>query len=113
MKYTGYVGIGFSALHSINEVNEACSTGRESECTKKRFTETGSFAGGTFGGLAGGAIGAGVCTIVLGTATLAAGGSGALVCAVVLGSTGGYIAGEKGSSFGEWVGEKIYEVIGE
>ncbi|MBI0274704.1 PAAR domain-containing protein [Hafnia alvei] len=113
MKYTGYVGIGFSALHSINEVNEACSTGRESECTKKRFTETGSFAGGTFGGLAGGAIGAGVCSIVLGTATIAAGGSGALVCAVVLGSTGGYIAGEKGSSFGEWVGEKIYEVIGE
>ena len=31
MRYTGYLGIGFSGLHSLNEINEACSVGREAE----------------------------------------------------------------------------------
>lgn len=47
MRYTGYLGIGFSGLHSLNEINEACSVGREVECTKKKYTEIGSFAVGT------------------------------------------------------------------
>lgn len=47
MRYTGYLGIGFSGLHSLNEINEACSVGREAECTKKKYTEIGSFAVGT------------------------------------------------------------------
>ncbi|STT05002.1 Pyocin large subunit [Klebsiella michiganensis] len=55
MRYTGYLGIGFSGLHSLNEIHEACSVGREAECTKKKYTEIGSFALGTGGGvLAGG-----------------------------------------------------------
>ena len=51
MRYTGYLGIGFSGLHSLNEIHEACSVGREGECTKKKYTEIGSFALGT-GGIA-------------------------------------------------------------
>ncbi|MBZ0058435.1 MULTISPECIES: PAAR domain-containing protein [unclassified Leclercia] len=113
MRYAGYVGIAFSAVHSINEINEACSTGREAECTKKKYTEIGSFSGGLAGGLAGGAIGMGICSLVLGSATMAAGGAGALACGVILGTSAGYVGGELSSSGGEAVGEFIYNSVGQ
>ncbi|MDM3456034.1 PAAR domain-containing protein [Citrobacter sp. Cb028] len=112
MRYTGYVGIGFSAVHSMNEINEACSVGREAECTKKKYTEIGSFSGGLAGGFVGGAVGMGVCSLVLGAATMAAGGSGALACGVILGAGGGYMGGEYLSDKGEEYGELIYNAVG-
>ncbi|MFT4271384.1 MAG: hypothetical protein QM578_10260 [Pantoea sp.] len=42
------------AIHSINEINEACSIGREDECSKKKCTEIGRFSGGLAGGYIGG-----------------------------------------------------------
>ncbi|MCG0456134.1 PAAR domain-containing protein [Enterobacter cloacae complex sp. ECC445] len=113
MRYVGYVGIGFSALHSINEINEACSVGREDECTKKKYTEIGSFSGGLIGGIGGGAIGTGICTVVLGALTIEAAGAGALACGVILGTGGGYIGGEFLSDQGENLGELIYKTVGE
>ena len=112
MRYTGYVGIAFSAVHSINEINEACSTGRETECTKKKYTEIGSFAGSLAGGYAGGAIGMGICTLILGGVTVEVGGAGALACGVILGTGGGYLLGEGGSELGQIFGESIYEAVG-
>ena len=73
MRYTGYLGIGFSGLHSLNEINEACSVGREAECTKKKYTEIGSFAGGTGFGVAGGYLAMPFC-IALGVGTAGVGG---------------------------------------
>ncbi|WP_320726295.1 PAAR domain-containing protein [Enterobacter sp. 118C5] len=113
MRYAGYVGIAFSSVHSINAINEACSIGREAECTKKKYTEIGSFSGGLAGGLAGGVIGMGICSLVLGTATMAAGGTGALACGVILGTSAGYVGGELSSSGGEAVGEFIYNSVGQ
>ncbi|MFZ3619729.1 PAAR domain-containing protein [Leclercia barmai] len=112
MRYTGYVGIAFSAVHSINEINEACSTGRKAECTKKKYTEIGSFTGGLAGGYAGGAIGMDICSLVLGVATIEVGGAGALACGVILGSGGGILAGEYFSDKGEGFGEMIYNSVG-
>ena len=112
MRYTGYVGIAFSAVHSINEINEACSTGRETACNRKKYTEIGSFAGGLAGGYAGGAIGMGICSLVLGVTTIEVGGAGALACGVILGSGGGILAGEYFSDKGEGFGEMIYNSIG-
>jgi uncharacterized Zn-binding protein involved in type VI secretion len=111
MRYSGYIGIAFNAVHSINEINEACSTGREAECTKKKYTEIGSFSGGLVGGYAGGAVGVGVCTIVLGVLTIEAAGAGALACGVVLGTGGGYLGGDYLSHKGESLGESIYEAV--
>lgn len=113
MRYTGYVGIGFSALHSINEINEACSIGRESECVKKKYTEVGSFTGGIVGSAWGGAIGTGICTVVLGALTIEAAGAGALACGVILGASGGYVGGKFLSDQGENLGEFIYKTVGE
>ncbi|MCT4709340.1 PAAR domain-containing protein [Enterobacteriaceae bacterium H11S18] len=112
MRYAGYVGIAFSAVHSVNEINEACSTGRETECTKKKFTEIGSFSGGLAGGYAGGALGMGLCTLILGGVTIEVGGAGALACGVVLGTGGGYLLGEGGAELGQSFGESIYEAVG-
>lgn len=92
MRYVGYVGIGFSALHSINEINEACSVGREDECTKKKYTEIGSFAGSTGGGILAGGMAVPLC-IAIGVGTA---GTGGLVCAVIAGGTLGYVGGEAG-----------------
>ncbi|KLG16131.1 hypothetical protein YA52_17000 [Enterobacter roggenkampii] len=112
MRYTGYVGIAFSAVHSINEINEACSTGRKAECTKKKYTEIGSFTGGLAGGYAGGALGMGLCTLILGGATVEVGGAGALACGVILGTGGGYWLGQEGSDLGQSFGDSIYESVG-
>lgn len=107
MRYVGYVGIGFSALHSINEINEACSVGREDECTKKKYTEIGSFAGSTGGGILAGGMAVPLC-IAIGVGTA---GTGGLVCAVIAGGTLGYVSGEVGGWGGEKVGNTLYNVI--
>lgn len=107
MRYIGYVGIGFSALHSINEINEACSVGREDECTQKKYTEIGSFAGSTGGGILAGGMAVPLC-IAIGVGTA---GTGGLVCAVIAGGTLGYVGGEAGGWGGEKVGNTLYNVI--
>ncbi|RKQ40783.1 PAAR domain-containing protein [Enterobacter sp. R1(2018)] len=109
MLYTGYVGIAFSAVHSINEINEACSTGREAECTKKKYTEIGSFTGGVGGGILTGSLAVPLCIAIgIGTA-----GTGGLVCTIIAGGTLGYAGGEAGSWGGEKVGNSLYNVIEE
>lgn len=107
MRYVGYVGIGFSALHSINEINEACSVGREQECMKKKYTEIGSFAGGVAGGLFAGSMATSLCVAIgLGTA-----GRGGLVCAVIAGGSLGYAGGAVGSVHGEKIGNALYDTV--
>ena len=107
MRYVGYIGISFSALHSINEINEACSVGREDECTKKKYTEIGSFAGSTGGGILAGGMAVPLC-IAIGVGTA---GTGGLVCAVIAGGTLGYVGGEAGGWGGEKVGNTLYNAI--
>lgn len=108
MRYTGYLGIGFSGLHSLNEIHEACSVGREAECTKKKYTEIGSFALGTGGGvLAGG--GAIPLCVAIGVGTAGVGG---LVCTIIAGVGLGYAGSTVGSAVGELGGEQLYDVFG-
>ncbi|HBX2271613.1 TPA: PAAR domain-containing protein, partial [Klebsiella pneumoniae] len=108
MRYTGYLGIGFSGLHSLNEINEACSVGREAECTKKKYTEIGSFAVGTGVGVAGGYLAIPLC-IAIGVGTAGVGG---LACSVIARAGLGYVGSSAGGAFGEWGGEQLYETFG-
>jgi len=108
MRYTGYLGIGFSGLHSLNEINEACSVGRKAECTKKKYTEIGSFAVGTGVGVAGGYLAIPLC-IAIGVGTAGVGG---LACSVIAGAGLGYVGSSAGGAFGEWGGEQLYETFG-
>lgn len=109
MRYTGYAGIGFSALHSLNEIHEACSVGREAECTKKKYTEIGSFTLGTAGGIWASGFAAPLCVAIgVGTA-----GIGGISCAAIAGVGLGYAGSTAGSTIGELGGEKLYEVFGD
>ncbi|QZY81743.1 PAAR domain-containing protein [Klebsiella sp. CTHL.F3a] len=108
MRYTGYLGIGFSGLHSLNEIHEACSVDREAECTKKKYTEIGSFAVGTGVGVAGGYLAIPLC-IAIGVGTAGVGG---LACSVIAGAGLGYVGSSAGGAFGEWGGEQLYEIFG-
>ncbi|MGU3523456.1 PAAR domain-containing protein [Enterobacteriaceae bacterium C23F] len=108
MRYTGYLGIGFSGLHSLNEIHEACSVGREAECTRKKYTEIGSFALGTGGGVLAGGGAIPLCVAIgIGTA-----GVGGLVCTVIAGVGLGYAGSTVGSAVGDLVGEQLYDVFG-
>ena len=108
MRYTGYVGIGFSAVHSLNEIHEACSVGREAECTRKKYTEISSFALGTGVGVAGGYLAIPIC-IAIGVGTAGVGG---LACSVIAGASLGYVGSNAGGALGEWGGEQLYEIFG-
>lgn len=111
MRYAGYASIGFSALHSLNEIQEACTIGREDECRKTKFTEVGSFTGSTALGIFAGSAGAstaGALCIGLGIAT---GGTGSLLCAAVVVGSAGYLGAEAGGFLGEKAGTLLYEVM--
>lgn len=108
MRYTGYLGIGFGGLHSLNEIKHACSVGREKECSKKKYTEIGSFALGTGGGVYAGSYAIPLCVAIgIGSA-----GVGGLVCTVIAGIGLGYAGSTVGSTFGELSGELLYDVYG-
>lgn len=108
MRYTGYVGIGFGGLHSLNEIHEACSVGREAECTRKKYTEIGSFAMGTTGSILAGGYALKLC-VAIGAGTAGVGG---LVCTVIAGIGLGFAGSTAGSVVGELGGEQLYDVFG-
>ncbi|MGE9549703.1 hypothetical protein ACQPT2_00465 [Erwinia amylovora] len=92
LKMGGYIGIGFSFAGTTNDVVNACTKGREGECSKIAFKEYAKFTSGTFAGMAGGTLGAsagmGVC-VAVGIVTAGAGG---VACAVVGSLVGGTVA---------------------
>ncbi|WP_233149174.1 hypothetical protein [Shimwellia pseudoproteus] len=109
MKYIGYIGIGFSAAHSINEIYAACSVGREAECSRTKYKEIGRFSGSVGGGMLTGSLAVPLCIAIgIGTA-----GTGGLVCTILAGGALGYAGGEAGSWGGEKVANSLYNVIGE
>lgn len=111
MKTGGWVGIGLSGLNTTNDVYNACTSGREQECTKIAVKGYSNFAASTAAGIWGGEGGAllatGACSIVLGASTF---GAGILACGIVgaalggaAGSWGGGVAADAmtGLIFGE------------
>jgi len=93
------------------EIQEACSVGRDEQCTKAKYVEGSKTvigvalagAGGTVGAYAAGA----VC-LAIGIPT---GGVGALACAVIGSAAGGYLGGQAGSYVGEKSGLTLYEHV--
>jgi hypothetical protein len=90
MKTGGWVGIGLSGLNTTNDVYNACTSGREQECTKIAVKGYSNFAASTAAGIWGGEGGAllatGACSIVLGASTF---GAGILACGIVGAALGG------------------------
>ncbi|WP_313599218.1 hypothetical protein [Pseudomonas sp.] len=113
LKKGTYIGIALDVGVTALEITEACSTGREQECTRAKFVEGGKLAfgvgGAAFGAEVGAAVGMVACAVVFGTPTA---GAGALGCAVVGGIIVGAAGGSLGNKYGEQVGTSLYETSG-
>lgn len=112
LKKGTYIGIALDVGATALEITEACSKGREQECTQAKYVEgaklVGSVGGASAGGLAGIYVSTAVCMIAFGIPTA---GAGALACAIIGGAAGGLAAGKLGSKGGEWVGDALYKAV--
>ncbi len=114
LKKGTYIGIALNVGDTALEITEACSTGREQECTQAKYVEGsklvfgvgGAYAGGKFGA----AIGTGACMLVFGIPTA---GAGVLACAIVGGAAGGFALGSAASDLGEEAGAFLYKTWGD
>ena len=112
LKKGTYVGIALDVGATALEITEACSTGREQECTQAKYVEGGKLIAGVGVASVGGSVGAGLaisaCAVVFGIPTA---GAGALACAIVGGAAGGFAAGALGSGLGESAGKLLYKTV--
>ena len=111
LKKGTYIGIALDVGATALEITEACSAGREQECTRAKFVEGGKLVfgvgGAAYGGYAGVASGVAICAAVFAIPTA---GASALGCAIVGGAIGGLAVGALGSHTGEQIGTRLYEV---
>lgn len=113
LKKGTYIGIALDVGATALEITQACSLGREPECTKAKYVEGGKLAFGVAGAnwVGAGAASAttAACVVVFGIPTF---GVGALACAIVGGSVGGLVGGVGGSIIGEALGTRLYHASG-
>ncbi len=109
-----YVGLALDVGVTGLEIKEACVDGREAQCRRAKYVETGKLAGSVGGAHVGGKLGLrvarGACRILLG---VAAKGNGTLACAVIGGAAGGYTGGKAFGTGGEFLGGQIVEIDGD
>ncbi|UNM22272.1 hypothetical protein K0P33_12805 [Pseudomonas sp. ArH3a] len=109
-----YVGLVLDVGVGGLEIKEACVQGREAQCRRAKYVETGKLMGGVAGAYGGGKLGANLvrrgCEVFLG---IAAKGNGALACAVIGGAAGGYAAGNAAGALGAFLGGQIVEIDGD
>ena len=109
-----YVGLALDVGVAGLEIKEACVAGREAQCRRAKYVETGKLMGGVAGAYGAGKLGSTVarsgCRVLLG---IAAKGNGALACAVIGGAAGGYAGGNATGEFGAFLGGKIEEIDGD
>ena len=109
-----YVGLALDVGVAGLEIKEACVAGREAQCRRAKYVETGKLMGGVAGAYGAGKLGSTVarsgCRVLLG---IAAKGNGALACAVIGGAAGGYAGGNVFGTGGAFLGGKIEEIDGD
>ncbi|MDB6145618.1 MAG: hypothetical protein JWP80_4662 [Pseudomonas sp.] len=107
------IGMVLDVGSGVLEIEEACSTGREEQCTKAKYVEASKTVTGiSLSGL-GGSVGAYAgATICLGLG-VPSGGLVLLACTAVGGAAVGWLGGKTGSAGGELIGQKLYESSGQ
>ena len=104
----GWVGVAIGASASYNKVQSVCAAGELEKCERIRFTETGSFIGGTLTGALTATAISGKATafcIGIGAATATVGG---IACALVIVGAATYGTGFVGEKFGGLAGDILY-----
>ncbi|MCU1785391.1 hypothetical protein NTD80_21835 [Pseudomonas sp. 13B_2.1_Bac1] len=109
-----YVGLALDVGVAGLEIKEACVEGREAQCRRAKYVETGKLVTSVGGALGGGYLGARLardaCRIFLG---VVAKGNGELACAVIGGAAGGYSGGSAAGLGGAFLGGQIAEIDGD
>ncbi|KYC18429.1 hypothetical protein [Pseudomonas sp. ABFPK] len=104
-----YIGIALDVAATGLAIRQACMLGREDECTRAKFLNGASLAGGLtgsgIGGYIGGTIVAPFVCAALGVGTA---GLGSITCAVIGAAAGGKLGGDFGGEKGEVLGDFLY-----
>ena len=108
-----FMGIALDVGVTGLEIKEACVTGREAQCRRAKYVETGRLVGAVSGAAVGGKYGAAfarrACDMVLGVSLK---GNARLACAIIGGAGAGYVGGSEVGDFGGFIGGKIMEIDG-
>lgn len=105
----GLVGsIALDGITSYAKIQEACTSGRQDECTKAKFAQSGRFTGSVVGGYFGGELGAAggyaLCNIAFGVESF---GTSLLWCGIIVGGAAGLGGGYVGSKYGGATFQKL------
>lgn len=105
------IGVALDIAAGAMEIGEACSTGREQQCTKAKFVEVGKMMVGiptsvTIGGI-GAKAAVSMCFRMAGPSR----GASLVVCGIAGGAAGGWLGGAGGSKVGEHIGNWLYELV--
>jgi hypothetical protein len=111
LKLGTQVGWLLDTVASALEIEEACSTGRESECRKAKFIEGGKLMFGLIGGTRGGTLGNNAGTAACIRFATVTRGVSLIGCGVIGGALGGWAGGEAGKGLGERMGTILYEAF--
>ena len=114
LKQGTYLGLALDVGVAGLEIKEACVVGREVQCRRAKYVETGRLLGGVFGaavlGKRGATIARSACRIALGVSLK---GNGELACGIIGGAMGGATGGAFFGEFGGFLGGRILEVDGD
>ncbi|RFD26567.1 hypothetical protein CER19_20345 [Pseudomonas sp. GL93] len=109
-----YVGLALDVGVASLEIKEACVEGREAQCRRAKYVETGRLVGGVLGaavlGKRGATIARSACRIALGVSLK---GNGELACGIIGGAAGGAAGGAFFGELGGFLGGRILEVDGD
>ncbi|MDD1967975.1 hypothetical protein NPS29_21865 [Pseudomonas putida] len=109
MSKGAYVGIALDVGVGALEIQKACSTGREEECTRAKYVETGKAAGGIVGSSAGGVVATAAGPAICVGVGVATGGVALAGCVLVAGAVMALGGGTLGSVIGEDLTILLYE----
>ncbi|AZF27540.1 hypothetical protein [Pseudomonas sp. R2-60-08W] len=114
LKQGTYLGMALDVSVAGLEVREACVVGREAQCRRAKYVETGRLAGGVFGAAVVGKHAANIarsaCRIALGVSLK---GNGELACGIIGGTVGGSAGGSFFGELGAFLGGRVLEVDGD
>lgn len=109
-----YVGLALDVGVAGLEIKEACVTGREAQCRRAKYVETGRLVGSAAGAAVGGKYGAKLairsCRMLFGIAMK---GRGEIACAIIGGAAGGQTVGNALGHEGALLGGEIQEANGD
>ncbi|MGH8417011.1 MAG: hypothetical protein ACRER8_06925 [Pseudomonas sp.] len=107
------IGVVLDVGAGVFEIREACSAGREQQCTKAKFVEVGKMMAGIPMSSATGGAGAKVAVSMCFRMAGPTRGASLAICGIAGGAAGGWLGGTRGSKLGAYGGNWLYQLTGD